>query len=173
MIDALSMFSDELAEKFLEGADIPEDLIHTAVREGTLSREFVPVFVGSAYKNKGVQPLLDAVQRYLPAPSDVENIALDLDNNEAEVVLKSDPAAPTVALAFKLEDGQYGQLTYVRVYQGTVKKGDELYNIRTKKNLKSAVSSECMLIKQKTLQKADAVILLLYSVLTVHQAIHL
>ena len=136
MLDALSMFSDELAEMFLDGGDIPEDLIHSAVRTAVLSQELVPVFLGSAYKNKGVQPLLDAVKNYLPAPSDIENIALDLDNNEEEVVLKSDPAAPTVALAFKLEDGQYGQLTYVRVYQGTVKKGDELYNIRTKKKFK-------------------------------------
>jgi len=136
MLDVLSMFSDELAEMFLDGGDIPEDLIHSAVRTAVLSQELVPVFLGSAYKNKGVQPLLDAVKNYLPAPSDIENIALDLDNNEEEVVLKSDPAAPTVALAFKLEDGQYGQLTYVRVYQGTVKKGDELYNIRTKKKFK-------------------------------------
>ena len=136
LMDALSMFSDDLAEMYLEGADIPEDLIHSAVREGTLSRELVPVFLGSAYKNKGVQPLLDAVNSYLPAPSDIENIALDLDNNEEEVILKADPAAPTVALAFKLEDGQYGQLTYVRVYQGTMKKGDELYNIRSKKKFK-------------------------------------
>jgi elongation factor G len=136
MLDALSMFSDELAEMFLEGGDLPEDLIHSAVRDGVLSREFVPVFVGSAYKNKGVQPLLNAVLAYLPAPSDIENIALDLDNNEEEVILKADPTAPTVALAFKLEDGQYGQLTYVRVYQGTVKKGDELYNIRTRKKFK-------------------------------------
>ena len=136
MLDALSMFSDELAEMFLEGGDIPEDLINSAVRTGTLLREFVPVLLGSAYKNKGVQPLLDAVQKYLPAPVDIENIALDLDNNEKEVVLKADPSAPTVALAFKLEDGQYGQLTYVRVYQGSVKKGDELYNIRSKKKFK-------------------------------------
>ena len=136
LIDALSMFSDELAELFLEGEDLPEELIHEAVRKGTLAREFVPVFLGSAYKNKGVQPLLDAVNSYLPAPRDVDNIALDLDNNEEEIVLKSDPAAPTVALAFKLEDGQYGQLTYVRVYQGTMRKGDELYNVRTRKKFK-------------------------------------
>ncbi len=136
MIDALSMFSDELAELFLEGEDIPEEIIHSAVRKGTLSREFVPVFLGSAYKNKGVQPLLDAVKNYLPAPSDIENIALDLDNNEEEVKLESNPSLPAVALAFKLEDGQYGQLTYVRVYQGVLKKGDELYNVRNRKKFK-------------------------------------
>ena len=136
LIDALSMFSDELAELFLEGNDIPEEIIHEAVRKGVLAREFVPVFLGSAYKNKGVQPLLNAVKAYMPAPKDIENIALDLDNNEEEIKLESDPSLPTVALAFKLEDGQYGQLTYVRVYQGTMKKGDELYNVRSKKKFK-------------------------------------
>ena len=99
------MFSDELAEAYLNGEDIPQDMIHDAVRKGVLARELVPVFMGSAYKNKGIQPLLDAVVRYLPAPEDVENTALDLDDNEKEIILKSDPRMPTVALAFKLEDG--------------------------------------------------------------------
>ena len=136
MLDAASMFSDELAEAYLNGEDIPQDMIHDAVRKGVLARELVPVFMGSAYKNKGIQPLLDAVVRYLPAPEDVENTALDLDDNEKELILKSDPRMPTVALAFKLEDGQYGQLTYIRIYQGVIKKGDELYNTRSKKKFK-------------------------------------
>jgi len=136
MLDAASMFSDELAEAYLNGDEIPEDMIHEAVRKGVLARELVPVFMGSAYKNKGIQPLLDAVVRYLPAPEDVENTALDLNDNEKEVILKSDPKMPTVALAFKLEDGQYGQLTYIRIYQGVIKKGDELYNTRSKKKFK-------------------------------------
>ena len=133
---AASMFSDELAEAYLNGEDIPQEMIHDAVRKGVLARELVPVFMGSAYKNKGIQPLLDAVVRYLPAPEDVENTALDLDDNEKEIILKSDPRMPTVALAFKLEDGQYGQLTYIRIYQGVIKKGDELYNTRSKKKFK-------------------------------------
>ena len=136
MLDAASMFSDELAEAYLNGDEIPEDMIHEAVRKGVLARELVPVFMGSAYKNKGIQPLLDAVVRYLPAPEDVENTALDLNDNEKEIILKSDPKMPTVALAFKLEDGQYGQLTYIRIYQGVIKKGDELYNTRSKKKFK-------------------------------------
>ena len=136
MLDAASMFSDELAEAYLNGDDIPQEMIHDAVRKGVLARELVPVFMGSAYKNKGIQPLLDAVVRYLPAPEDVENTALDLDDNEKEIILKSDPRMPTVALAFKLEDGQYGQLTYIRIYQGVIKKGDELYNTRSKKKFK-------------------------------------
>lgn len=135
LLDAASMFSDELAEAYLEGKET-EEMIYDAVRKGVLSRELVPVLMGSAYKNKGIQPLLDAVVRYLPAPEDVENIALDLSDNEKEVVLQPDPELPTVALAFKLDDGQYGQLTYIRIYQGSLKKGDELYNIRLKRKFK-------------------------------------
>ncbi len=135
MLDAVSMFSDELMEAMMEEA-VTEELIHTAVRKATLANELCPVFLGSAYKNKGVQALLDAVLKYLPEPRDVQNIALDLDNNEEEVKLTADENKPTVALAFKLEDGQYGQLTYIRVYQGAVKKGSELYNTRSRKKFK-------------------------------------
>ena len=136
LLDALSMFSDELAELYLDGKEIPEKMLRNAMRKGVISREIVPVFMGSAYKNKGVQTLLDAVLQYLPAPEDVNNFVLDLDDNEKEVPLKSDPSAPPVLLAFKLEDGQYGQLTYIRIYQGSIKKGDELYNTRTRKKFK-------------------------------------
>lgn len=136
MLEAVSMFNDDLMEKVMEGDAVDEDMIHSAVRSGTLANELVPVYVGSAYKNKGVQPLLDAVMRYLPAPPDIENRALDLDKDEAEVVLPSDPSKPPVALAFKLEEGQYGQLTYIRIYQGTVKKGAELFNVRNRRKFK-------------------------------------
>jgi len=134
MIDAASMFSDELMEAALEG-EVTEDLLIPAIRRGTLSREITPVFMGSAYKNKGIQPLLDAVNRLLPCPSDVENRAIDPAEDE-EVILSSDPKKPVVALAFKLEDGQYGQLTYIRVYQGTLSKGDTIINVRTRKKVK-------------------------------------
>lgn len=130
LIDAASMFSDELAEAYLEGG-ATEEMVHEAVRTGTLRRELVPVYMGTAYKNRGVQSLLDAVVRYLPNPMEVDNYALDLDREEAEVKLESDPQKPPVALAFKLEDGKYGQLTYIRIYQGTLKKGQELYNTRS------------------------------------------
>ena len=132
MLDTVSMCSDELMEAMLEDRVTPE-LIRDAVRRGTISLELCPVFMGSAYKNKGIQPLLDAVISYLPNPTEVENKALDLDNNEDEVILKSDENAKPVILAFKLEDGQFGQLTYIRIYQGKIKKGDTLLNTRTKK----------------------------------------
>ncbi len=136
LVDAASMFSDELTEALLEERPVSDALLIEAIRQGTLSRKLTPVFLGSAYKNKGVQPLLDAVTRYLPCPSDVENTALDLDQEEASVTLATDPALPIVALAFKLEDGPYGQLTYIRVYQGTMDKGATIVNSRTGKKTK-------------------------------------
>ncbi|MFP3041716.1 elongation factor G [Treponema primitia] len=136
MIDAVSLFSDDLAEKFLGGEDIPEELIHAAIRKGTLAEQFVPVMIGSAYKNKGIQTLLDAVGSYLPNPTEVKNYALDLDHGEERKELISEEKSPTVALGFKLEDGQYGQLTYVRIYQGSLKKGEELINTRARKKFK-------------------------------------
>ena len=138
LLDAISMFDDELMEEIMENGfdNLNEDKIHAAIHKGTLSEQFVGVFCGSAHVNKGIQPLLDAVARYLPAPDDIQNEALDLDNNEAPVPLTSDENAPTVALAFKLDDGQYGQLTYTRIYQGKIKKGEELTNTRSKKRFK-------------------------------------
>jgi len=135
LIDAASLFSDELAEAFLEGAET-EAQIYAAIRKGVLTRKLIPVFMGSAYKNKGVQPLLDGVIHYLPNPSEVRNTALDLNDGEKEVELRSDPQEPLVALAFKLEEGQYGQLTYIRIYQGMLRKGDELYNPRLRRKFK-------------------------------------
>ena len=136
LIDAVSLFSDELAEKYLSGGAISEDLLRAAIRKGTLSESFVPVMMGSAYKFKGIQLLLDGVNYYLPDPTEVKNYALDLDNNEEQKELLADEKSPTIALGFKLEDGQYGQLTYVRIYQGALKKGDELINTRARKKFK-------------------------------------
>src|SRR5687767_6460899 len=98
MLDAVSMYSDELMEAVLEDKVTPE-LIHAAVRKGTISLDLTPVFLGSAYKNKAIQPLLDAVTRYLPSPVEVTNEALDLSRGEEKVKLNSDVNAPFVALA--------------------------------------------------------------------------
>jgi len=135
LIDAASMFSDELMESVFE-ENVMEDLIREAIRLGTLSRQLIPVFVGSAYKNIGVQPVLDGINQYLPAPIEVENVALDLDQDEKEVLLENDPDRPVVALAFKLEVTPYGQLTYIRIYQGSIGKGDDLVIARTRKKIK-------------------------------------
>jgi len=135
MLDSVSMFSDELMEAVLEDR-ATEEMIYAAVRSGTIAQKLTPVFMGSAYKNKGVQPLLDAVVRYLPNPSEVEHFALDLDQDEKRIPLVADLDAKLVALAFKLEDGSYGQLTYIRIYQGRIKKGDELFNTRSRKHLR-------------------------------------
>ncbi len=132
MLDAASLCSDELTEAMLEG-EPPLELIYDAIRKGTLQLKLTPVFMGSAYKNKGVQKLLDGVTYFLASPKDVTNEALDLNNNEAKVVLESDPNKPLVCLAFKLEDGRYGQLTYTRIYQGKLAKGMTIYNSSTGK----------------------------------------
>jgi len=136
LVEAASLFSDELTEAILEERQVSEEMLYDALRKGTLKREITPVFMGSAYKNKGVQPMLDGVTYLLPCPSEVENVALDMDKNEEMVFLSNDSEKPIVALAFKLEDGQYGQLTYIRVYQGTVEKGSTIVNVRTGKKVK-------------------------------------
>ena len=131
MLDAASMFSDELMEAIFEG-QVTATLIRTAIRKGTLSLQLTPVLVGSAYKNKGVQTVLDAVADYLPNPTEVTNEAIDLDTDDGEaIVLEADAERPAVALAFKLEDGRYGQLTYMRVYQGQLSKNTVITNSRT------------------------------------------
>jgi len=127
LLDAVSLFSDELTEEMLEGTP-SEARIKEAIRRGVLALKFVPVFMGSAFKNKGVQRLLDGVADYLASPYDVENTAKEIGNEENELILDSDPEKPLVCLAFKLEDGRYGQLTYVRVYQGRLEKGMTIYN---------------------------------------------
>ncbi|MFT7623241.1 MAG: elongation factor G [Myxococcota bacterium] len=133
MLDKISMFNDELLELMLEEQEVSKELIRTAIRAGTLSRQLTPVMMGSAYKNKGVQLLLDAVIAFLPDPTDIHNHGLDLDNDEASVDILTDNTKPTVALSFKLEDGRYGQLTYMRIYQGKLKRDDFIYNMRSGK----------------------------------------
>jgi elongation factor G len=135
MLDNLSLVSDELTEAMLEDKVTPE-LIRKSLREATIALKCTPVMCGSALGNKGVQLLLDGVCSYLPEPRDVENVALDLSKNEEPLVLESNPDKPLVMLAFKLEDGRYGQLTYVRIYQGQINKDDFVVNTRTGKKVK-------------------------------------
>jgi elongation factor G len=155
MLDAVSLFSDELTEAILD-ENVTEDLVHEAVRRGTLSLQLTPVLIGSAYKNKGVQCLLDAVGRYLPSPSDTVNFALDLDHNEAEVPLQSAFDLPMVMLAFKLEVSRYGQLTYVRIYQGRIQKGDTIVNTRNGKRTKVGRLVRMHADEMEEIDRADA-----------------
>jgi elongation factor G len=155
LLDAASIFSDELTEAILEDK-VTEELVHEAVRKGTILRQLTAVFIGSAYKNIGVQPVLDAIVNYLPSPTDVKNSALDLDNEEKEVSLSLKPDDPLVALAFKLEVSPYGQLTYLRVYQGSIAKGNDLVNTRTKKKIKVGRLIRMHADKMEDISKANA-----------------
>ncbi|MFB2976243.1 elongation factor G [Microseira sp. BLCC-F43] len=134
MLDRLSLFSEAMTEKLLNGEEVPKELIWSTIRAATLSLELTPVLLGSAFKNKGVQNLLDAVTLYLPSPTDREVVkAFDVKTNE-KVDVPADINAPLVALAFKItDDEQAGQLTYTRIYAGTLKKGDRIRNSRTNK----------------------------------------
>ncbi|MFY2557546.1 elongation factor G [Corallococcus terminator] len=136
MIEGVAEVDDQLGELFLADAAIPNEMIAAAVRRATIALKMTPVMCGSAYKNKGVQLLLNAVCGFLPNPIEATNEALDQKNNEAKVILESDPEKPFVGLAFKLEDGRYGQLTYMRIYQGRVAKGDFIVNQVNQKKVK-------------------------------------
>ena len=129
LIEKLADVDEKIADKFLMEEEITEQELSEGIRRAVLSLKFVPVMMGSAFKNKGVQVLLDRVGDFLPNPSEVENHALDQAKEEEKILLETNPDKPLVALAFKLEEGRYGQLTYMRIYQGTMKKGDTIFNI--------------------------------------------
>jgi len=133
MLEALSMFNDEMMELLLEDKDVSVEMIRQTIREATINRDIVPVMMGSAFKNKGVQLLMDAVSYYLPSPLDRCSFARDHDNDGTETPLASDPEAPLVAMIFKIVDETYGQLSYTRVYQGRILKGQHYRNARTNK----------------------------------------
>ncbi|KAI9725938.1 MAG: Elongation factor G, mitochondrial [Chrysothrix sp. TS-e1954] len=136
MIETLADVDDEIAEMFLEEKEPTIEQIKAAVRRATISLNFTPVFMGTALDDKCIQPMLDAVCDYLPNPSEVENMALDRRRSEAPVKLVSYNSLPFVGLAFKLEESNFGQLTYIRVYQGTLRKGMNIYSNRTEKKVK-------------------------------------
>jgi elongation factor G len=136
LIEWVADFDDTVAEKYLETGDVDISELRRAIRDATIALRACPVFMGSAYKNKGVQNLLNGVCDYLPSPLDVSNTGLDLKRDEEPVPLSCDSNKPFVGLAFKLEEGKYGQLTYVRVYQGSLAKGDTITNLSTDKRVK-------------------------------------
>lgn len=136
LVESIADYDDAVAEKFLMEEYVTADELIPVIRRETLALKITPLYVGSAKINKGVQLLLDGVAMFLPSPDEVPNEALDQDRNEDKVLLASDATKPFVGLAFKLEDGRFGQLTYMRVYQGTVKKGDVIINTVNGKKVK-------------------------------------
>jgi elongation factor G len=136
MIETLADVDDLIADAVLDEREPSVDEIKAAIRRATISLKFTPVMMGSALADKSVQPMLDAVVDYLPNPSEVENLALDRRRAEAPVKLVSYNSLPFVGLAFKLEESNFGQLTYIRVYQGKISKGQNVTNARTGQKVK-------------------------------------
>lgn len=136
LIETLADVDDEMAEIFLEEKEPTVEEIKGAIRRATIARKFSPVLMGSALANTGIQPVLDAIVDYLPNPSEVLNTALDVAHEEKKVNLIPSVQEPFVGLAFKLEEGKYGQLTYIRVYQGRLRKGSFITNIQNGKKVK-------------------------------------
>ena len=136
MIETLADVDEEIAEIFLDERTPSEEQLKAAIRRATIALKFTPVFMGSALADKAIQPMLDGVVDYLPNPAEVENMALDSQRAEAPVKLVSYNSLPFVGLAFKLEESNYGQLTYIRVYQGTLRKGMNVFNARSNKKVK-------------------------------------
>jgi elongation factor G len=155
MLDLASMFSDDLAEAILEGKVTP-DLIKSAIRRATIGLQIVPVLMGSAYKNKGVQTLMDAVVDFLPAPDEITNTATLLEDDAQSYPLAANPDLPTVGLAFKLEDNQFGQLTYLRIYQGRLKRDQSIYNVRTGQEVRISRLARMHVDEMENIQEALA-----------------
>ncbi|KAJ8310525.1 hypothetical protein KUTeg_012390 [Tegillarca granosa] len=143
LIESVADADEMLADIFLEEREPSIDEIHAAIRRSCIKRQFTPVMLGSALKNKGVQPLLDGILKYLPNPAEVENYGLDNSkgtHNPVKFVLNPERTDenPFCGLAFKLEAGRFGQLTYMRVYQGHLQKGDTIVNTRTAKKVRAS-----------------------------------
>ncbi len=131
MLEALAMYSDELMELLLSGEEVPDALTHKVLTAAVQGQDVTPVFLGSAFRNKGVQPLLDAICRYLPSPLDREISAKNWEDSTVAVPLEPNANRPFVGMAFKIVEDPYGQLTYMRLYQGTIEKGQMYINQRT------------------------------------------
>ena len=134
LIEAIAEQDDELLELFFDGKEIPVARLKKALRKATIAGDVLPMMCGSAFKNKGVQPLLDAVVDFLPSPIDAKVITgMDPKNDDAPITRKADDKEPFAALAFKIATDPYGNLTYFRVYSGVLEKGTYVYNARTGK----------------------------------------
>jgi elongation factor G len=156
MLEALAMYSDSLMEKLLAEEQPSEDDIHTVVKAAMQSQSITPVLCGSAYKNKGVQKLLDAVVRYLPSPLERKVIAKKWDKPDEAFDLSPDPAKPLVAMAFKIVDDPYGQLTFMRIYQGKIVKGETYINQRTSNKQRFSRIVRMHADKREEIDSADA-----------------
>jgi elongation factor G len=128
LLETIATSDDEFMEKYLGGEEVTEAEIKRAIRKGTLAFDFVPILCGSAFKNKGVQPMLDAVVDFLPSPVDIAPATGTNAKGDQEIVCTADENGPFAALAFKIVADPFGKLTYFRVYSGLVNKGDEIYN---------------------------------------------
>jgi elongation factor G len=156
MLESLAMYSDELMESLLSEEEIPEQLIHDVTRAAVQQQDATPVFIGSAFRNKGVQPLLDAVVRYLPSPLEREIRAKSCDEDESPVELTPDPSKPFVGMAFKIVDDPFGQLTFVRLYQGQIEKGGTYINQRTQRKERFSRIVRMHADKREEIDKATA-----------------
>jgi elongation factor G len=136
LLDQISLRSEAITAKLLNGEDIPSNLIRETLRAGTLAHEFIPVLMGSAFKNKGVHNLLDAIGLYLPSPAERELVTAIDGTTGIRVPVDPTPTPPVVGLGFKLTEDEYGPLTYTRLYSGTLKQGDRLYNSRTQRTVR-------------------------------------
>ncbi|MDJ0737243.1 MAG: elongation factor G [Nostocaceae cyanobacterium] len=156
LLDKISIHSEEMMTKLLGGEEVPTQMIWDTIRQETLSREFTPVLLGSALKNKGVQNLLDAIALYLPSPTEREAITATDVSTESQVQIYPNPDDPLVGLAFKLIDDEFGQLTYTRVYAGTLHQGDRLYNSRTGKKVRVSRLVRIEVDKRQELESVSA-----------------
>lgn len=136
MIDAVAEYDDDVMEAYLEGTEPSEEELHKCIKIGVQTLQLTPVFMGSAFKNKGVQPLLNAVARYLPSPVSCAKPTAIKEGSDEKLTLEPDWEKPLVCMAFKITDEQFGQLTYTRIYQGLLNKGETIYNTRTKKKVR-------------------------------------
>ncbi len=156
MLESLSMYSDEMMELLLSEQEVPTDLIYSVCKAATQQLRITPVFCGSAYKNKGVQLLLDAVLRYLPNPAERDIKARKVGDETQKLDLKPDPNLPFVGMAFKIVEDPFGQLTFMRIYQGKISKGEMYINQRTGKKERFSRIVRMHADKREEIESAEA-----------------